>query len=153
MIVTWDGTHHLKMLPPLKHLLADLVWAGMQQIILPGELQERDWVEDIIKRLSKYTSVPHQLLFIDDLMKYRQLPLYALPSVIVYPTMDNEADEFYRHLQQYLQKWNSLRVPLIHVVHRALTLASEHGRFMDRIEGNTSDIDHLQRLLTQWQEA
>jgi ATP-dependent DNA helicase RecQ len=153
MNVTWDGTHDLKSLPQLKQLLVDLVWAGIQQIILPGELHERGWVEDIIKRVSRYTSVPHQLAFADDLMRCRQLPLYALPSAIVYPTMNNEADEFYRHIRQYLRKWNSLRVPVIHIVHRALTLASEHGRFMDRIEGNTNDIDHLKRLLTQWQEV
>ncbi len=51
-----------------------------------------------------------------------------------------------------LKPWSEQRMPLLHIVRRFLFLESESGYFMDRIDGTTETLPHLQALLAQWQE-
>ncbi|GHO61356.1 hypothetical protein KSC_002480 [Ktedonobacter sp. SOSP1-52] len=146
--VTWDGLRDLTAQKQIDELLVELIEAGVQQIILPEELSsDSSWLQGLIKRVANQNATPHQILTEEDL---EFLPLYTVPTGIVYPAADIPAGLFYRRLSKQLRRWNSQRVPLVHIVHRSLFLESERGRFVDRIEGMSEKLDHLYMHLTRW---
>jgi superfamily II DNA/RNA helicase len=152
--VVWDGIRQIQTLAQYTHVLAELVHVGMQQLLLPSELLGlQGWAQNFIQQLATTRRpIPHVLLSLDDIRNYPQIPLYTIPTVIVYPVDDEDADEFHRFIHQYRQRWREQHVPLVHIVHRSLTLASEPGPFLERIDGTTETITHLSALLTRWQE-
>jgi hypothetical protein len=154
--VIWDGARNPLAQKQLASVLARLVLAGIQQLILPDELlSNASWANGLIKQivsLMSSTLVPHQILSINEITKYKQIPLYAVPTVLVYPVNDDEADELYRFMRGNFREWHDKQIPLINIVHRSLVLESEQGRFLDRINGMTEEISRFHELLTRWQE-
>lgn len=151
LLVTWDGLRDLKAQRQLQDLLAELVGAGIQQIILPDELSsDQVWLQKLIKSIVQQEMIPHQILTEEDL---EFLPLYTVPTCIVYPAADVVADQFYRRLFKQLKSWHNQHVPLVHIVHRSLVLESERGRFIDRIEGMSETLEHLYIHLVAWKDV
>jgi ATP-dependent DNA helicase RecQ len=151
--VAWDGIRQIQTLAQYTHILAELVHVGMQQLLLPSELLNlQGWAQNFIQQLAMHQPVPHVILSLDDIRKHPQIPLYAIPTVIVYPIDDENADEFHRFIQQHRQHWQDQHVPLVHIVHRSLTLTREQKPFLDHIEGTTETITRLATLLARWQE-
>ena len=152
--ISWDGLRRIQTLEQYIHVLVALVQMGMQQLLLPSELLSlSSWTKLFIKQLTKYEPVPHVILTLDEIQTHPQIPLYAIPTVIMYPIHDEDADEFHRFLRQHRQRWHDEHVPLIHIVHHSLSLASEQGLFLDRIDGISETITHFSDVLTQWQRA
>ncbi len=151
--VVWDGIRQIQTLAQYTHILAELVHVGMQQLLLPPELLNlQGWAQHFVQQLAMHQPVPHVILSLDDIREHPQIPLYAIPTVIVYPVDDEDADEFHRFIHQHRQRWHHQHVPLVHIVYRSLTLASEPGPFLDRIDGTTETITNLAALLAKWQE-
>lgn len=152
MNVTWEsGDSGPALKRQLGSLLTDLVWAGVQQLLLPDELlSEHKWTRDLIRSLADHQTIPHQVVAHAEIN--RQTPLYELPTVVVYPVHDREADYVHRRLQAVIRGWRKRGVPLIHVVARQLFLESEGGYFMDRIDGKSETLKNLSILLKKWQE-
>jgi superfamily II DNA/RNA helicase len=150
--VTWDGIRHTEQLASsIQAPLATFVQAGVQQVLLPKALLALPhWTDDLIREISKRKAGPHQILAIEEIKEH--IPLYALPTIIVYPADDDEADTCYRILRQHIQEWNRQRVPLFHLVHCSLFLASEQGHFLDRIDGIREDLTRLHMRVNRWQE-
>lgn len=137
----------------LNNVLVGLVGAGVQQLLLPSALlQDDSWMRQLVTGLAKHSAIPHLIRSIDDVLNKKQLPLYLVPTMIVYPTNDSSADIFHRSFHSQLQQWQNAHVPLIFVVSPSLYLESEHGKFIDRIDGNTYYLSDLENLLTRWQE-
>ncbi len=152
--VFWDGPRRLQTLLPYIPMLAILVQMGMQQFLLPADLlNSPDWARNFTQPLVKYEPVPHMLLSLDEIQTYSQIPLYAIPTVIVYPIHDEEANEFHHLIEPHQQRWHQQRVPIIHIVHRSLMLASQQRLFFDRIDGMSEAISHFSNMLRQWQRA
>ncbi|MFL5627810.1 MAG: protein DpdF [Ktedonobacteraceae bacterium] len=152
--VLWDGSQSEASRTRLSHVLAGLVSEGMQQLLLPSELlNNQQWLDTFVVELAQHSEVPHLIRAIDDVIYQKQLPLYAISTVIVYPLDDAQADVCYRALRQNIRTWHNLHIPLIHVVSPTLYLESEHGRFIDRVDGNTSLITDLHTRLDRWQNS
>jgi superfamily II DNA helicase RecQ len=148
--VTWDGLRGLKAQKQLQNLLAELVGAGIQQIILPDELSsDQVWLQELINDIAQQEMIPHQILTEEDL---EILPLYSVPTCVVYPAADPVADQFYRRLFKQLKSWSNEHVPLVHIVHRSLILEREGGRFVDRVEGMRETLEQLYTRLTAWKD-
>ncbi|HVB25453.1 MAG TPA: protein DpdF [Ktedonobacteraceae bacterium] len=138
----------------LSHVLAGLVVMGIQQLLLPSELlNNQQWLNTFIVELAQHPEIPHLIRNIDDIVRQKQLPLYAIPTVIVYPADDAQADLYYRSLRENRSIWRTLHVLLVHVVSSSLYLESEHGRFIDRMDGNTYFISDLHTQLDRWQNS
>jgi hypothetical protein len=127
-------------------LLANLVGAGCQQFVLPAHLLNNfAWAEELVQAAAQYPTVAHCFLTDVDINAHN-MPLYSVPTVIVYPPDDDSADQLYTHLGTHGFAHTS-NVPQIHFVHRALYLASEHGLFMDRINGTPVHLEELDDLV------
>jgi hypothetical protein len=152
--VSWNGPRRIQTLEQYIQVLAALVQMGMQQFLLPSQLLcSPSWAPKFTQQLMKYEPVPHMLLSLEEIQAYPQIPLYAIPTVIVYPIHDEEADEFHSFIHQHRHRWHQQHVPLIHIVHRSLTLASQQGLFSERIDGISEKITSFSEVLTQWQRA
>lgn len=151
MNVFWDGAESDSSLRQhLAQVLAGLVWAGMQQLLLPDDLLSmQSWTRDLLRQLAAVRTGPHQIAA--HTTNHQQVPLYDVPTVIVYPAHEGEADAIHRRLRVRREQWRAQSVPLIHVVARQLVLESEGGSFMDRIDGTSETLQHLITLLQTWQ--
>lgn len=152
MNVTWDATDNDNSLKTqFLHLLTDLIWAGMQQLLLPDDvLADQQWAHELYRQITSNKPIPHRILAHWEIFK--GTPFYTLPTVIIYPFLDVEADIFHRRVRPLLKPWSEQRIPLLHIVRRFLFLECESGYFMDRIDGKTETLPRLQALLAQWQE-
>ncbi len=152
MNVTWDATEDIASLKiQFLHLLTDLIWAGMQQLLLPDDLlADQQWAHELCRQIAAKKPIPHRILAHGEV--FDGTPFYTLPTVIMYPSLDVEADAFHRRVRPLLKPWGKQRISLIHIVRRFLFLECESGYFMDRIDGKTETLPRLQSLLTQWQE-
>lgn len=151
MNVTWEsGESEMQVKSQLAPVLADLVWAGMRQLLLPDEfLADQQWTRQLVQLLAGH-ALAHQIIAHSEINQ--PTPLYPLPTVVVYPPHNDEADRFHRRLRSTLRNVRKLDMPLIHLVPRLLFLASEGGQFMERIEGKSETLKNLQQLLKRWQE-
>jgi superfamily II DNA helicase RecQ len=151
MNVFWEsGESEPVLREHLAHLLAGLVWAGVQQLLLPDELlSDQPWMRDLLRQLAVSHAGPHQIAA--QLAGTHQIPLYDRPTVIVYPGHERDADYVHRRLHVVIEGWRTRSVPLIHVVARQLFLESEGGFFMDRIDGKSETLKNLSGLLERWQ--
>ena len=69
-------------------------------------------------------------------------PIYPVPTVIVYPLQDEQADHFHRAIRRR-QDTLLPNVPIIAIVRRSLMLESESGRYIERINGLSHSVDSL----------
>jgi ATP-dependent DNA helicase RecQ len=130
--------------------LAGLVWAGVQQILLPDELLcDQPWMRDLLRQIAGSHTGPHQIAA--HLAASQQIPLYDVPTVLVYPGHERDADYIHRRLHVVIEGWRTRGIPLIRVVARQLFLESEGGFFMDRVSGTSETLKNLVVLLERWQ--
>ncbi len=127
-------------------LLQGLVRAGVQQLILPMELvYDEAWAIALVAGLADFTLTPHTIFadtWIVNTESIEARPIYAVPTAIVYPLQDEQADRFHRAFRRR-QAAQLQRVPIIAIIRRFLMLESESGRYIERINGLSYAVDHL----------
>jgi len=127
-------------------LLRGLVRIGFQQLILPTDLvYDEVWANALVAGLADFTLTPHTIFIDSWIMSTKseeERPIYAVPTVVVYPLRDERADQFHRAFRRR-QVAQLQKVPIIAIVHRSLMLESESGRYVERINGLSYDVDHL----------
>lgn len=146
--VYWEGVRYP--FEVLLNLLPALLEVGFTQFILPTEFsQSNDWLEFLLEDFSRVPLMPRHRLLTDAMLRGQMSShwtLYKLPSVIVYPLDPWTADQLYRSV-----KVAYAHMPLVHIVPSQLYLASEYGRFLEKVEGLQESIDkfgaRLQRRL------
>lgn len=148
--VLWNEAREACSLDQLETLLLRLTGAGFQQHIFPQALiSESATVERLLKQLAEnYATTPHLLLPDTWVVASSSPPLYAVPTVVVYPFNNDQADCLYRTLQQRL----SADVPRVNIIAPTLYLASEHGYFKDRVNGLFINIPLLSAFLQSTEE-
>lgn len=144
--VILDEPCDITTLKQINSLLIGLVRVGFQQLILPAELvYDEVWANALVAGLADFTAIPHTI-FVDSWLlnseSTEDRPIYAVPTVIVYPLQDEWADRF--HLALRLRQAAQLQqVAIIAIVRRSLMLASESGRYVERINGLSHSVDSL----------
>lgn len=127
-------------------LLVGLVRAGFQQLLLPTELvYDEVWATELVRALSDCTLIPHTIFSDDWIMEAgnrEERPIYAVPTVVVYPLQDGHADQFHRVFRQH-QNELLRNVQIVAIIRRNLVLKSESGRYIERINGLPHSIDSL----------
>jgi len=154
--VVSDKARTLDSLKTFADLIITLVGAGIQQVLLPDELlSDIIWANKLVKGLGQHQRIPHRVLTTDWLIDDEEgQELYPLPTVVLYPPDDRKADQLYQTLQPRLRHAKGKEaIWQIHVVHRSLWLASQNGRFLDRIEGLQLMPTELERLLKKSQRT
>src|SRR5205809_7748124 len=101
-------------------------------------LADQHWTHELCRQLATKKPIPHRILAHSEV--FDGAPFYTLPTVIIYPFLDVEADIFHRRIRPLLKPWSKQRIPLLHIVCRFLFLESESGYFMDRIDGKTETL-------------
>lgn len=148
----WGGGRELAALADLRELLVDLVGAGCQQLVLPGELlDDPTWTRELVAALARHATIPHVIWSADWVVARADMHLFALPTVVLYPATDGVADAVHQSLGR---RWSQMggSSPRINIVHQDLYLASESGRFIDRVDGLTDDLARLRGRLRSIQE-
>lgn len=144
--VILDEPCDITTLKEINSLLQGLVRVGFQQLILPTDLvYDEVWANALVTGLADFTSTPHTIFTDNWIMSAKseeERPIYAVPTVVVYPLQDERADQFHRAFRRR-QAVQLQKVPIIAIVHRSLTLESESGRYVERINGLSYDMDHL----------
>jgi ATP-dependent DNA helicase RecQ len=145
-----DGKKDARSLEQLHLLLVALLGAGFQQYIIPHVLMaETIWVSGLIAKLAeKHATIPHLLLPDTWIVSSPILPLFALPTIVVYPLDNAQADRLYCRLQQQL----GASIPRVHIISPVLYLASEQGYFKDRVNGLSESMSSLSTLLRSIEE-
>lgn len=147
----WEHSKSATARAQLAQCLGGFVGVGLQQVLLPDELlEDHAWLQVLIKELAHYNAMPHLVQAIDMLHK-PDIPLYPLPTVIVYPTDDRVADATHRLLSARFRSWTGEHIPLVHVITPTLYLESEHGMFLERINGISLSVADMDRRLQNWQ--
>ncbi len=137
----WEGQHELNKIQDLEDFLVNLVNSGFRQLILPHTLlNDSVWAATLVKKLS-YLEQPVPHLIVGEDWPGR-LPLYPVPTALIYPSENAEADSLFRSWKVARRNWPAL--PTINVINRNLYLESEHGYFTDRVEGSVEKLDQLQ---------
>lgn len=144
----WEGTEYPQ--EKLAILLPQLLQAGFKQFVIPIALVHLEqWLSSVLNRYMQIPLMPSHRILTDEMLLGHSLSswtLYPWPTVIVYPTEAARADAIYRAV-----KAKGKEHPLVQIVSRQLYLASEHGRFLDRVNGRhimlDSFIAQLQRNL------
>jgi hypothetical protein len=143
----WEGPRDFSTIVGLDQFLQDLVQAGVQQLILPTEFFESPGrANRLVEQLATLEPViPHLILPQNWLESDCELPLYPIPTALLYPPQDILADAIY---QLFKERYCSLfeAGPFINIFHRNLYLESETGFFSERVNG-------LTERLSDWQEA
>ena len=130
--VIWDGADYPA--GALTDLLPILLRLGITQYVLPETLAEdHQWLVPILREMGQITPRPrHRIL--SDAMALGQTAapwaIYPWPTAIVYPQDAAQADALYQRVKNA-----RISFPLIQVVNRSLYLESEHGRFLERVNG------------------
>lgn len=153
--VILDEPCDISTLKETRVLLRELVRVGFQQLILPADLvYDEIWANALVADLADFTLVPHTIFtdtWIMHTERTEERPLYAVPTVVVYPLQDEQADPFHCTFHQY-QNARLQNIPIVAIARRALMLKSESGRFIDRINGLSHSIDSLLTRLGNPQE-
>src|SRR5205085_8448778 len=122
--VTWQGSRDIASLKQYDELLVELVGVGFQQLILPKALlADQSWAHNLACKLARFASIPHTIHADDCVQEGSKQPLYAVPTVVVYPSGDKDADQFHRKFRQQRLVWENV-VPLLSFVHQSLMLES-----------------------------
>jgi superfamily II DNA/RNA helicase len=147
----WEGMRSCEPLKTRRSLLAKLVWAGCQQLILPDELAaDRDWMDGLMQALARECQVPHWVLREADVVD-RVLPLLALPTVVLYPPDDSAADRLYQELQRRFGR-DRAAIWQVSIIPAGLWLASERGLFNQRVNGLKMSANEVEGLLDNWRQ-
>lgn len=141
LIVTWRGPEHLASLGNLAELLLD---GGFSQIVIPGNEWEGGVMPELlVTALAKHSQKTQRLLTTQHLAEGYQWQ--HAPSLVIFPTDEASADKLY----QALQPVPLSNVPIVYVVDSKLYLHSLGGRFLDRVDGITWEIQKLVNRLTE----
>ncbi len=142
--VYWDGVHYP--LDVLSELLPALLEAGFTQFVLPSELsQSNDWLDFLLEDFSNVPLMSYHRLLSDTMVRGQTSAHWALqdmPSAIVYPLEPYAADQLYRRV-----KIACAHTPAVHIVPSQLYLASEDGRFLEKVDGLIERIDMFSALV------
>lgn len=139
--VILDEPCDLTTLKEISSLLKGLVRVGFQQLILLTDLvYDEVWAKALVVGLANETLLPH-VIFPDTWMT-EERPIYAIPTVVVYPLQDEAADQFHRAFRQS-QNTVLRNIPIIAIVRRRLILESESGKYVERINGLSHSVDSL----------
>jgi hypothetical protein len=154
--VVSDKARTLDSLKTFADLIITLVGAGIQQLLLPDELlNDIIWANKLVKGLGKHQRIPHRVLTTDWLIDDDDgQEIYPVPTAVFYPLDDGKADNLYQALQARLRHAKGKEaIWQIHVVHRSLWLASQNGRFLDRVEGLQLTTSELKKWLQKSQRT
>jgi ATP-dependent DNA helicase RecQ len=150
--ITWQGNRDTASLKQFDDLLVDLVGVGFQQLILPGTLlADQSWMRDLTSKLARFASIPHTIHADDWVQNGSGRPLYAVPTVVLYPPDDKDADQLHRKFRQQRHVWENI-VPLLSIVHQSLMLESENGLYKSRVNGLSWQLPFLKNTLDELQE-
>jgi hypothetical protein len=154
LIVDWDGPREIETLKRFDTLLINLVGAGIQQFILPPALlEDTHWTTTLVKQLAQHRQIPHRVIPHRWLLTNDARDLiYPLPTLILYPPNDDESDSLYLAWQKW-QAAQGQSVWVIHAVYHALYLPSQHGKFLDRVDGISENAQKLQEWLKRSQTS
>jgi len=142
-----DEPCDIRVLRAISPLLKQLVLTDIQQLILPVELvYDKAWTETLITALAEKISHLHMIFTDTWLTGDEGLPLYAVPTLAVYPIQNDSADQFHRAFQRQMTPLFA-HVPVIAIVRRSLMLKSESGRYAERINGLPYTVDSLMARL------
>lgn len=145
LIVAW-GAKDLAAFAP--DLIALLVKAGIEQIVLPNSLLDNAiWAQSLVKKLARHKDKRQRLV---DARSVERYGLFPLPTAVFYPWQDKLVDALYRALQTEFQPYLGI-MPFIHVVHQSVWLTQENGRFLERVNGLQLTPDALTKILAQSQ--
>lgn len=140
----WEGQTEPIKLPDLDDFLVNLVQSGFHQLILPNALLDNPvWTSSLVEKLS-YLEKPIAHLIAGEDWPGR-LPLYPVPTALVYPNDNTDSDNLYRAWQSTRQPWPTL--PEVNIINRNIYLESEHGYFTDRVHGSVERLDQWQLSL------
>jgi ATP-dependent DNA helicase RecQ len=135
----WDGLHIPRQ--GSLDLLVTLASVGFQQFILPEYLAaDRGWVEQLVTALSSAAPQKHRLLVDWWVSKSggRTWPLHDCSIVVVYPDEPVSADALYRRVRRSI-----VTAHVVNIVRQDLWLDSEHGSFIDRVDGLQMSLDRM----------
>jgi hypothetical protein len=140
----WEGQPDLTQLPDLPDFLVNLVKAGFRQFILPDTLlEDPGWAAALVQKLAYLDQpVPHLIAGVD---WPGRLPLYPVPTALVYPPENAGADLLFQAWRATRRDWPAF--PVVNVINRNLYLESEHGYFTDRVNGSVERLDQWQLAL------
>lgn len=154
--VTWNGGRNIKGLAEYNSFIADLVHAGIQQIIYAKELLDEPTRRDqLLADLAKPSAykLPHLHRLIPDLwVVNNNYPLFPLATAVIYPPGDRAADELYRALQHVRAEGISFTAT-VNIIHSALYLKSEGKHFLQHVDGLNEPIERVQALLHAAEES
>lgn len=123
----------------LQDYLVALIGLGVQQLVLPDELIEERWVNNIAQNLAAHARIPHSLLTLSSLSNFERHALAPVPTAALYPDDEHVADRLHLALRKALPA----SVVRINIVPRSLYLPSEHGRLIDRVDGLVRDLSAI----------
>lgn len=128
----------------LATFLVRAVAGGFQQVIVPDTLyRNAQWSCVLVEALATHAAVPHRVVAAAAVAT-RTAALFAVPTLVVYPDGDTEADALYTALARTLPP-GTLRA---HVYRHTLTLRSLGGSFQQKAEGILLSLDTLDTELT-----
>lgn len=144
VLVTLDKHHLDTFLPDLIPLLVE---AGIEQIIVPdNHLVEEDEQKSLLQALYKQRFKKHRILNALSVVE-NEVELYPVPTAIFYPQDDSASDTLFCTVED---SDFASSVPLVHVFHRSVVLASQNGRFVDKVNGTKTSPE---RLIQQLRKA
>ncbi len=132
--------------PPLTqadliNALVMLIERGVQQFILPENLDSMNWIE-LARRAVVQSRKPHRFVSMAEVVAHRSHALFGLPTVAIYPQDQSVADKLHLSLRQAL----ATDIPRINIAPRSLYLPSENGKLIDHCEGLVRNLNALGRI-------
>lgn len=145
LIVAWDAEDLAAFAPDL---IALLVEAGIEQVVLPDNLMDDAiWAQNLVRRLARHKDKRQRLVGAQSVERYG---LFPLATAVFYPQQDKLIDALYRMLQIEFQPYLGT-TPLIHVIHQSAWLTAENGRFLERVNGLQVTPTALKKMLAKSQ--
>lgn len=153
--VTWRGPRQQRGLQECVELLPGLVHCGFQQVVYPEELLQDEAIRDhLVQELAQLDPQrPPYLhrLIPDTWVVEENYPLFALATVVLYPTTDKRANSLYRALKRH--KDRGIHFPgLINIIPEGLFLSSEGRHFVEHVDGLVESVEELANILQKGKE-
>ena len=158
--LTWQGPRNLDTMQEVMQLLPILVHAGFVQVVFPDGLFDQDalrtrTIEALSNPDAQTQARLHRLLPMSWIVE-EDYPLLPLPTVVVYPPEDNNANLLYKALERHRRRLEKSRETAppgqIHIVHERLYLAAVGKAFIEHVDGLVNDWTWLQSRLQRTQE-
>jgi hypothetical protein len=143
---------HESQIPVAKilRLLETLISVGFTQVIVPDEIATEQMFAAELVRLAGGYPQRRQRLLSESLFTGPDdhvWTLYPMPTVVVYPPDSRRADRIYQRAK------TPGAVPRVSVVQRSLYLLSEHGLFLDRVNGLQWTVEMLRDRIFELRDA